>query len=115
MKQYLRHWLCWMLPLPALLAGWPALAHDFFVATNGGDANPGTQAKPFAPLERARSAVGAVKAQGGLAGVTKVVVRGGHLFPAGDVRADAKRLRHGRGPSRLLRRRRAAGRARSEE
>src|ERR1035441_10623888 len=80
MKQYLRHWLCWMLPLPALLAGWPALAHDFFVATNGGDANPGTQAKPFATLDRARSAVRDLKAHGGLAGLTKVVVRGGTYF-----------------------------------
>ncbi|MCX6906491.1 MAG: right-handed parallel beta-helix repeat-containing protein, partial [Verrucomicrobia bacterium] len=36
---------------------------DFYVATNGDDANPGTKAKPFATLERARDAVRESKAQ----------------------------------------------------
>ncbi|MFA6561228.1 MAG: hypothetical protein WCV00_04915 [Verrucomicrobiia bacterium] len=31
-------------------------AAEFYVATNGDDANPGTKAKPFATLERARNA-----------------------------------------------------------
>jgi hypothetical protein len=34
-----------------------ALALEFHVATHGSDANPGTRAKPFATLERARDAV----------------------------------------------------------
>ena len=50
-----------------LLAGLPALAGavvtaaDFYVAPNGNDANPGTQAKPFATLERARDAIRELK------------------------------------------------------
>ena len=53
-------------------------AADFFVAPDGSDANPGTKAKPFATLERARDAVRALKAQGKLprSGVT-VWLRGG--------------------------------------
>src|SRR5207249_5929857 len=42
--------------LAACLAAEPASATDFYVATNGSDANPGTRAKPFATLERARDA-----------------------------------------------------------
>lgn len=56
-----------------------AVAHaDFFVSPEGSDANPGTRAKPFATLERARDAVRASKAQGQLprGGVT-VWLRGG--------------------------------------
>jgi len=30
------------------------IAADFYVATNGSDTNPGTEARPFATLERAR-------------------------------------------------------------
>jgi parallel beta-helix repeat protein len=36
---------------------------DFYVATNGDDANPGTKTKPFATLERAREAVRQSKAE----------------------------------------------------
>ena len=32
-------------------------AADFYIASNGGDSNPGTQAKPFATMERARDAM----------------------------------------------------------
>ena len=41
-----------------LLAGLPisAAAQSYFVAPNGDDANPGTLAKPFATLHRARQA-----------------------------------------------------------
>jgi len=53
----------------------------FYVATTGGDTNPGTKAKPFATLERARDAIRALKKAGGLpkGGVT-VWIRGG-LYP----------------------------------
>lgn len=40
-----------------------ATAADFYVATNGDDANPGTKTKPFATLERARDAVRQSKIQ----------------------------------------------------
>ena len=39
-------------------------AADFFVATNGNDTNPGTQAKPFATMERARDEARKFKEQG---------------------------------------------------
>lgn len=60
---------------------WPKPAAEFFVATNGLDANPGTRSAPFATLERARTAVREVKAKGGpdsrpTGGVT-VWIRGG--------------------------------------
>jgi len=38
-----------------------AAATEFFVATNGDDANPGTKAKPFATLQRARDEVRSLK------------------------------------------------------
>jgi len=41
-----------------------ATAVEFYVATNGNDANPGTKAQPFATLERARDALRKLK-QGG--------------------------------------------------
>ena len=41
-------------------------AADFTVATGGDDANPGTEARPFATLERARDAVRALKKGGTL-------------------------------------------------
>ena len=58
--------------------GFAACASDFTVAPNGSDANPGTEAQPFATLERARDAVRERKALGPLpdGGVT-VDVRGG--------------------------------------
>lgn len=56
----------------------PAIA--FYVATNGNDANPGTQEKPFCSLERARDAVRDWKQKhsGRLpAGGVEIVLRGG--------------------------------------
>ncbi len=51
------------------------------VASGGDDAHPGTEAQPFATLERARDAVRALKAAGGLpAGGVTVEVRGG-VYP----------------------------------
>ena len=50
-----------------------APAAEFHVAPNGNDANPGTAAKPFATLERARDAVRAHKRRE----ATDVVIHGG--------------------------------------
>lgn len=56
----------------------PAPGREFFVAPAGDDANPGTEERPFATLERARDAVRALRAAGGLPpGGVSVVVRGG--------------------------------------
>ena len=51
---------------------------DYYLATTGKDSNPGTQAAPFATLEKARNSVRELKAKSGLpdGGVT-VFVRGG--------------------------------------
>ncbi|MEI8288219.1 MAG: right-handed parallel beta-helix repeat-containing protein [Verrucomicrobiota bacterium] len=51
------------------LIGTAAIAADLHVAPNGNDANPGTQAKPFATLERARDEVRTIK-NPGAGGVT---------------------------------------------
>ena len=54
---------------------------DFYVATDGRDTNPGTKAKPFATLEKARDAVRALKKAGGLPkGGARVLIRGGRYF-----------------------------------
>ncbi len=50
-----------------------AMAAEFYVATNGNDANPGTKAKPFATLERARNAIRELKDRD----VVTVHLRGG--------------------------------------
>ncbi len=60
----------------------PAFAKvNFYVSTAGSDQNPGTLAKPFATLERARDAIRELKKQGQLPsnGVT-VILRGGQYF-----------------------------------
>lgn len=53
-------------------------AGAFFISPSGSDANPGTEAKPFATLEAARDAIRRLKRDGGLptGGVT-VWIRGG--------------------------------------
>ncbi|MBI5684512.1 MAG: right-handed parallel beta-helix repeat-containing protein [Verrucomicrobia bacterium] len=51
-------------------------AAEFHVAPNGNDANPGTSAKPFATLERARDAVRQSKTQNPKSKI-EVVLRGG--------------------------------------
>lgn len=43
--------------LIGLLAAGPVLSADFYVSPDGSDAGPGTQAQPFASLEKARDAV----------------------------------------------------------
>ncbi|MCX5677112.1 MAG: hypothetical protein NTX87_19155, partial [Planctomycetota bacterium] len=45
-----------------------AFAAEYFVAPTGNDANPGTKEKPFASMEKARDAIRALKAKGGLPG-----------------------------------------------
>lgn len=67
-------------PCPAAAA--PAPGSDpavaFHVASDGNDSNPGTEAKPFASLERARDAVRQLRKSGPLpAGGVTVWVRGG--------------------------------------
>ena len=57
-------------PLAALQAA------EFHVAPTGNDANPGTEAKPFATLERAREAVRALQTREG----ATVCVRAGTYF-----------------------------------
>ena len=53
-------------------------AATFFVATNGSNANPGTEANPFATLERARDVIRQHRSSGSLpAGGITVEVRGG--------------------------------------
>ena len=59
-------------------AAMPTRPDAFYVASDGSDAHAGTKARPFATLERARDAVRALRADGGLpeGGVT-VWIRGG--------------------------------------
>jgi parallel beta helix pectate lyase-like protein len=54
-----------------------APAATFFVATDGNDAHPGTEAKPFATLQRARHEVRKLKQAGPMPESITVVVRGG--------------------------------------
>lgn len=62
----------------ALLLAQSAWALEFHVATNGSDADPGTKAKPFASLERARDAVRQLKQAGKLPkGGVNILVHGG--------------------------------------
>ena len=61
-----------------ILACQGAMAATLFVAGDGSDANPGTEEKPFATLERARDEIRQRKAGGPLpAGGITVEVRGG--------------------------------------
>ena len=54
-----------------------AVATDFYIAPDGDDANPGTQAHPFATLERGRDAVRLLKRAGPLKAPVNVWLRGG--------------------------------------
>lgn len=75
--------LAW-LPLASLtfFAGQGVAAQNYYVAPGGNDANPGTEAKPFATLERARDAVRQLKAAGPLRERVTVHLRGG-VYRAG--------------------------------
>ena len=57
-------------------------AVEYFVAPTGNDANPGTKEQPFATLEKARDAIRALKAKGGLPGPVCVRLLPGQ-YPVG--------------------------------
>jgi hypothetical protein len=63
-----------------LLVADPPIEADFVVATTGSDENPGTSAKPFATLARARDAVRKLNAGGPPKATMTVLVRGGTYF-----------------------------------
>ena len=63
-----------------------ASATDFYVAPNGNDAKPGTQAKPFATIERARDAIRDLKKTGPLKKPVTVRLAGGTYTLAREVR-----------------------------
>jgi hypothetical protein len=65
-----------LLTFMILLPG-KARAANFCVAPNGSDTNPGTEAKPFATLRRARDAVRNLKKRGALAGPVDILLRQG--------------------------------------
>ncbi|MBP8951504.1 MAG: right-handed parallel beta-helix repeat-containing protein [Armatimonadetes bacterium] len=58
----------------------PAHSAEFFVSPTGDDASPGTQAAPFATIQRAQEAVRALKAGGLLGGPVTVFLREGTWF-----------------------------------
>lgn len=61
-----------------LCAGAPGRSAEFFVSPTGDDAQPGTQAQPFATLARARAAVRDLpRAEGLLGEPVRVILRGG--------------------------------------
>ena len=59
---------------------WAAVQTAFYVAPSGNDANPGSEAQPFASLERARQAVRAINKD--MTGDIEVVLHGG-VYPIG--------------------------------
>jgi parallel beta-helix repeat protein len=61
-------------------------AAEFYVAATGDDANPGTRAKPFATVERARDIVRTLERRG----ETTVLVRGGYYHLTKTLKLDAK-------------------------
>ena len=67
-------------PAPAVVG------REFFVAPGGNDANAGTQAAPFATLEKAQAAVRAVKAAGLPANGVAVTLRGGTYWRSSQLR-----------------------------
>ncbi|MHB8972148.1 MAG: right-handed parallel beta-helix repeat-containing protein [Pirellulaceae bacterium] len=63
--------------ITALLAGLNATAAELYVSTTGNDANSGTEAQPFATLERARDAMRQLKQARPLQEPLTVFARGG--------------------------------------
>jgi hypothetical protein len=61
--------------LVAVASAWAAAPVTLYVAPGGSDANPGTEAKPFATLEKARQAVRGMNKE--MTGDIVVVLRGG--------------------------------------
>jgi parallel beta-helix repeat protein len=75
--------------IPAILATLllaSGYAAEFYVAATGDDGNPGTRAKPFATLERARDVVRTLERRG----ETTVFVRGGVYELATTLKLDAE-------------------------
>ncbi len=67
-----------------------SLGATFFVATDGNDANSGTEAKPFATLQRARDAVRNLKRAGTDRESITVIVRGGTYHLAASLTFNAQ-------------------------
>ena len=74
-----------LLSLASLAAPASAPAVSLYVAADGNDSNPGTEAGPFATIQRARDAIRELKESGPLAagGVTVWVARGAYPLKAG--------------------------------
>ncbi|MFA5192760.1 MAG: right-handed parallel beta-helix repeat-containing protein [Verrucomicrobiia bacterium] len=73
----------WMFLLAWVCCASSAAPVTFHVAPNGSDANPGTKAKPFATLVRARDAIRELKARpGGLTTPVTVQIKGGTYYVA---------------------------------
>src|SRR5262249_58040466 len=72
-----------LLVVAPMAAAEPPVKADFFVATDGSDENPGTAARPFATLARARDAVRKLKADGPPTAAVTVLIRGG-TYPLKD-------------------------------
>ncbi len=66
--------------LACLLTAAAAAGQTFHVAPSGSDSAPGTRAKPFATLARARDAVRALKAEQGLRAPVRVLLADGTYF-----------------------------------
>jgi hypothetical protein len=64
-----------------ILTAVPALAIEYFVAPQGNDANPGTQAKPFASFHRAQEAVRKSRAEAAKEPVTVSFAGGTYSLP----------------------------------
>lgn len=93
------------LGLVAMSAALVANAADFYVAPNGDDTNPGTEANPFATLARARDAVRERKASAPLRDY-EVVLRGGvhrlrttAVFTLADSAADGRTITYAAYPN----------------
>jgi hypothetical protein len=66
-------------------------ALDLYVAPNGNDANPGTAARPFSTVARARDAIRALKSAGGLpSGGVTVWLDGGEYNQGGTLVFDSR-------------------------
>ena len=70
--------LCGFFASAVVQAGNEPAKTSFYVSVVGSDTNPGTEAQPFATLEKARDAIRALKRAGNeLAGGVEVVIHGG--------------------------------------
>ena len=74
------------LAISAITIPLPVCAAEFHVSPNGHDSNPGTKAKPFRTVAKARDAVRALKQKGG----HKILLRGGNYFLAETLEFDKR-------------------------